>query len=66
MLQRLFIDTLPSKVAVITGGGRGIGAAIAEKYAGEGFTLILTARSKNELEQVLAAPCSWICSNDRK
>ncbi|DBB09694.1 TPA: hypothetical protein ACH3X3_001337 [Trebouxia sp. C0006] len=31
--------------------GRGVGQAIAEKYATEGFTLILTARSKDQLEE---------------
>lgn len=51
-LQKLFLEFLPGKVAVITGGGRGIGQAIAEKYATQGFTLILTARSKDQLEEV--------------
>lgn len=52
VLQKLFADFLPGKVCVITGGGRGGGQAIAEKYAAEGFTLILTARSKDQLEKV--------------
>lgn len=51
-MQKLFADFLPGKVCVITGGGRGVGQAIAEKYAAEGFTLILTARSKDQLEEV--------------
>ncbi|DBA95764.1 TPA: hypothetical protein ACH3X1_001318 [Trebouxia sp. C0004] len=54
-LQKLFIEFLPGKVAVITGGGRGIGQAIAEKYATQGFTLILTARSKDQLEETAAS-----------
>lgn len=51
-MQKLFEDFLPGKVCVITGGGRGVGKAIAEKYATLGFTLILTARSKDQLEEV--------------
>ncbi|KAL3142159.1 hypothetical protein ABBQ38_002517 [Trebouxia sp. C0009 RCD-2024] len=43
---------LENKVCVITGGGRGIGAAIAERFAAEGAILILTARSKDQLQQV--------------
>lgn len=56
-LQKLFLDFLPGKVCVITGGGRGVGQAIAEKYASLGFTLILTARSRDQLEEV-RSPCS--------
>lgn len=52
VLQKLFLDFLPGKVCVITGGGRGVGQAIAEKYASLGLTLILTARSRDELEEV--------------
>lgn len=52
VLQKLFLDFLPGKVCVITGGGRGVGQAIAEKYASLGFTLILTARSRDQLEEV--------------
>ena len=55
VLQKLFADFLPGKVCVITGGGRGVGQAIAEKYAAEGFTLSLTARSKDQLEEVCKA-----------
>ena len=51
-LQKQFKDYLPGRICVVTGGGRGIGQAIAEKYAAEGFTLVLTARSKDQLEEV--------------
>ena len=44
---------LRSKVCVITGGGRGIGAAIAERFAQEGADLILTARSEDQLQEVM-------------
>lgn len=43
---------MENKVCVVTGGGRGIGAAIAERFAAEGASLVLTARSKDQLEQV--------------
>lgn len=43
---------LDKKVAIVTGSGRGIGKAIALKLASEGAKLILTARSKNEIDKV--------------
>ena len=39
---------------VITGAGRGIGAAIAQAFAEEGASLVLAARSRNELDGVAA------------
>jgi short-subunit dehydrogenase len=40
------------KLALVTGAGRGIGAAIAEALAAEGAHVILTARTSAELEAV--------------
>lgn len=45
---------LEGKSAVVTGGGRGIGASIAELLAREGARVVVSARSSNEIERVAA------------
>ena len=45
---------LENKVALITGGSRGIGKAVAAAFAREGAKLALCARSADELEQTVA------------
>ena len=43
---------LKEKVAVITGSGRGIGRAIALKFAAEGAAVVVAARTRSEIESV--------------
>ncbi len=45
---------LQGKTAVVTGGGRGIGAAIARALAGAGAELIISARSRAQIDAVAA------------
>lgn len=43
---------LAGKWCIVTGGGKGIGAAIAETFAAEGANVALVARSKDSLDKV--------------
>lgn len=62
------MDLLTNKVALITGASRGIGRAIAEVFAQEGATLLLTSRSEETKHladrlQKLGKPVHEICGD---
>jgi len=45
-------DRLDGQVALVTGGGRGIGALIARELAGAGARVAVAARSRDQVEEV--------------
>ena len=46
---------LNGKIALVTGGGSGIGAAIARRFTAEGAKIVITGRRKEALEETVAA-----------
>ena len=60
---------LEGKGAVVTGGGRGIGAAVARSLSERGARVLVAARSAGEIEAVATALRSggadaWACTVD--
>lgn len=47
------VGALEGQVAVVTGGGRGFGRAIAARFAAEGARVIVTARSEAQLRETV-------------
>jgi NAD(P)-dependent dehydrogenase (short-subunit alcohol dehydrogenase family) len=39
-------------IALVTGGGRGIGENIARKLAGDGWDVVVAARTREQVEAV--------------
>ena len=48
------MNRLEGKVAIITGGNSGVGAATAVKFVNEGAKVVITARREAQLEEVAA------------
>ncbi|MEM8621356.1 MAG: SDR family NAD(P)-dependent oxidoreductase, partial [Actinomycetota bacterium] len=48
------MGSLEGRRAVVTGGGRGIGRAIARRLAAEGAGVVVAARTQSELDEVVA------------
>jgi NAD(P)-dependent dehydrogenase (short-subunit alcohol dehydrogenase family) len=48
------VPTKTQRIAVVTGGGSGIGAAVAQALAEDGWTVVLAGRRKEALDAVVA------------
>lgn len=46
--------SLQGKVALITGGGTGLGAAIARRYVQDGAKIVITGRRESKLDEVIS------------
>jgi NADP-dependent 3-hydroxy acid dehydrogenase YdfG len=42
------------RIALVTGGGRGIGANVARSLAADGWSVVVAARSRDQVEAVAA------------
>src|ERR1700720_3993273 len=55
-LQRRFMSKLAKKVALVTGGSRGIGAAIAKRLGADGASVAITYAKDASAASAVVAP----------
>ncbi|WP_433559324.1 SDR family NAD(P)-dependent oxidoreductase [Pseudonocardia xinjiangensis] len=51
----VFLERFRGRVVVVTGGGSGIGAATARRFAAEGATAVVVGRTEEKLDRVVAS-----------
>jgi len=49
----IIIFRMKKKIAIVTGGARGIGAAIAQRIAGENYHVVICSRSQQEIDDFI-------------
>jgi len=54
-----------NKVALVTGGGTGIGRAVAKALVAEGARVVVTGRREEPLKQLAADECGSLHHNGR-
>ena len=50
---------LDGKIAIVTGGGTGIGKGIAKAFVDEGCSVVIAARNANRLNEAAEELSSW-------
>jgi NAD(P)-dependent dehydrogenase (short-subunit alcohol dehydrogenase family) len=59
------MSSQPPKVAVVTGAGSGIGAAVVHALAAEGWTVVLASRGRDALAASPGGAPGWPACSTR-